>query len=343
VIRQTTEDVLTLQEVATGRELVTFPLNLGLPVAFSPDSKLLAAADWKSPGDGESSGYGQGEAVYLVDTATGKQFLRIAKAGRPGLLAFSPDGRLLATADTEAIRLWEVATGKEVFRIRRHEHFRGSHGDSFVSCLVFSPTGWTLATGHLDTTILVWDLAPESARAKDLSAEGLDRLWVDLAGEDAARAYRAIVALAAAPAKAAPFLKSRLRPAPEPDAKRTQRLLADLDSDQFAVREAAATELAKLGEQIEPALRQVLRGTPSPEVRRRMEALLDNAVATARGPVHSAERLRTLRAIQALEGIGTPEARRVLQTLAAGVAAARETRAAKEALERLSRQIAAAP
>jgi hypothetical protein len=74
-----------------------------------------------------------------------------------------------------------------------------------------------------------------------------------------------------------------------------------------------------------------LEGQPSEEVRRQVKAILD-----APRPVPSGETLRTIRAIQVLERIGTPEAQGVLKKLATGAEAARETREAKEALERLS-------
>jgi len=53
---------------------------------------------------------------------------------------------------------------------------------------------------------------------------------------------------------------------------------------------------------------------------------------SARWSAPGAEVLRTQRAIQALERIGTAEARHVLQALAAGAPAARETREAQQAL-----------
>ncbi len=114
---------------------------------------------------------------------------------------------------------------------------------------------------------------------------------------------------------------------------RVQQRIADLDSNQFAVRAAAAKELAVLGEVAEPALRQALDGKPSVELRKRVEALLAG-MRTA----PPEETLRSLRAIQVLERIGTPDAQRVLRKLATGAAAARETRDARDALERLARR-----
>jgi hypothetical protein len=55
------------------------------------------------------------------------------------------------------------------------------------------------------------------------------------------------------------------------------------------------------------------------------------------------DRLRELRALEVLERLGTPEARQVLKALADGAPAARLTREARSALDRLARQPATAP
>src|SRR5262249_41964244 len=62
----------------------------------------------------------------------------------------------------------------------------------------------------------------------------------------------------------------------------------------------------------------------SPEARRRVEGLLE-ALA---GPVSAPERLRGLRAVQALEQMGTAEARAALEALAGGGGGGRPTRGA---------------
>ena len=67
---------------------------------------------------------------------------------------------------------------------------------------------------------------------------------------------------------------------------------------------------------------------------RRIEELLkkieDGAV--------SGERLREVRALEVLEGLGTPEARKLLEELAKGAADAALTQEAKASLERLNRR-----
>ncbi|MBI1914566.1 MAG: hypothetical protein HYS12_07485 [Planctomycetes bacterium] len=206
--------------------------------------------------------------------------------------------------------------------------------DGKVACVAFAPGGKVLATGSNDTTVLFWGLAGPTGDGKQPAPgeKELQSLWADLAGEDAAKAYRAIWALVASPQQAVPFLRKHLKPAVPADAQKLKQLLADLDSPRFSVREKAIQELAKLGDLAEPGLRRVLEGKPSLEVRQRVERLLEQL----QGPVVTPDRLREIRAVEALEHMGTAEARRLLKELAAGAAGARLTREATAADARLS-------
>jgi WD40 repeat protein len=64
-------------------------------------------------------------------------------------MAFSPDGRHLATLDW-TIRLWDVATGRLVREIE--------HGKLMENAVAFSPDGKKLVTAHYEL-VSIWDLA----------------------------------------------------------------------------------------------------------------------------------------------------------------------------------------
>jgi hypothetical protein len=249
-------------------------------------------------------------------------------AGSVGL-TFSPDGRALAVRGAErSVRVWDVTAGKEIGQLKGH--------GGRVETVAFAPDGKALASGATDTTILLWDATgPMKDLAKpqvaELPASEVEALWGDLAGEDAAKALQGTLKLAGAPGQAVPFLGERLKPAAPVDPEKINRWIADLESEKFNVRQEAATNLVKVGEQAVPALRKVLASPPSLESRKRVEELLDKLT----GGILTAEQLRLIRAVEALERMGTPEARGLLQTLAGGAAGALPTREARAALDRL--------
>ena len=212
----------------------------------------------------------------------------------------------------------------------QHRHQRGS----------WAPQGerHAEAGGRLLTTSLAL-LALESCARSDtpfrprpqpLSATELKSLWIDLAGDNFARARRGMQVLAVAPGRSVPFLKEQLKPVPPPDEVQLVRLIGALDAQQFSVRERAAAELLQIGGQAVPALRAALGKRPSLEVRRRLEQTLA-AIERAGVP----ERRRRLRVLEVLVQAGGPEARALLKALAGGYPAADLTAAAKAALKRL--------
>jgi RNA polymerase sigma factor (sigma-70 family) len=351
---------LGLWDADTGR-VVRRLEDVGGQPAFSPDGRLLAAADakqvrlWEIASGRERHGlpqrhyFGCGfshdgrvlacwdrEAVTFWELAAGQERCRIDAPGKWVMaLRFAPGGRWLAIGDASEVLLADVLHGQAVQVFRGHDHW--------VENLAFAPDGRVLVSAGTDTTLLVWDVAAVAARqprpASAPDAKAVAAAWDDLAGADAKAAYRAIRLLAESPAQAVPLLRARLRPAPATEAKRIDKLLALLDSAHFAERDRAVRELEGLGDRAEEALRRFVAGGASLEAQRRAERLLARLV----GPVTDRDLLRALRAVEVLEWAATPEARHVLERLAAGAPEARLTREARAALGRLTRRPVSAP
>jgi WD40 repeat protein len=325
---------IQIADATSGRLLRSLDLRLDeqfRPVSlltFSPDNEFLAVSKfgWRGRGDTLDP-----VPVRIFHVPSGKEMARFfvhaeddGKSDAPVAMAISPDNRLLAVAENEitATRVLEVASGRTRLMLSGHR--------SMPTTLAFSPDGKTLASGGSDSVIYLWDATGTRSKA---SGKELDESahWDALSGIDAVRAGEALAALVRKSDHSVAFLKERLRPVEAVAAKRLARLIADLDADAFETREAASRELARLGELVEPALGRALKDDVQPEAKRRLEELLEKLDRRSLPP----ETLRELRAVEALEHIGTPEARRLLEALATGAPEARLTLDAKATLKRL--------
>jgi WD40 repeat protein len=120
------------------------PLNEnleGYSVAFSPSGKILATSG------------GQGSDLTLWDVATGQPMFQPekSKTGGIGAIAFSPDGRFIASGDSDSnVIIWDVTTGQSLLDLQGHS--------GWVFSVMFSPDGQILASGGTDNTIILWDV-----------------------------------------------------------------------------------------------------------------------------------------------------------------------------------------
>jgi WD40 repeat protein len=138
------DGVSRLWDVPTGKEVLSLP---GYRVAkFSAGAHLVLAT---------------GLQMGLWEVATGLESRRLASLQSSNIVSlgaatFSPDGRLLATRNNSAVRLWDTVTWEE----------RASLNLTEVSTLAFHPVNGSIIIGRGQSLVL---LPVEKATANEIS------------------------------------------------------------------------------------------------------------------------------------------------------------------------------
>jgi WD40 repeat protein len=153
-------------------------------VAFSPDWQLFAYARWL---------YQENQYFISINHLSGQRLYHYFRTptSQTNTLAFSPNGKLLASGSTDGIiRLWRVADGIQLGSLKGHT--------SDVNNVAFSPDGKLIASSSSDKTVRLWRAAdgellftleghsggvnsiafsPDGTILASGSADGTIRLW----------------------------------------------------------------------------------------------------------------------------------------------------------------------
>jgi WD40 repeat protein len=70
-------------------------------------------------------------------------------------IAWSPDGKYIASTSDETVHLWDATTGAHLFTYRGHARDPQRQPSAWVSALVWSPDGARLVSA-IGNTALIW-------------------------------------------------------------------------------------------------------------------------------------------------------------------------------------------
>jgi WD40 repeat protein len=135
---------------------------------------------------------------YYLDRLCHSDLLTLRHSGRLYSVAFSPDGKRLASASRDkTVKVWDAQTGQELLEFKGHS--------DVVRSLAYSPNGKRLATASWDKTVKVWNaqtgqelltfkghsdqvrsvaFTPDGKRLASATYDGMVKVWDAQTGQE---------------------------------------------------------------------------------------------------------------------------------------------------------------
>lgn len=151
------DDTAVIWDIETGKKIRSFKGSSGYVGSNSYNHKQRAVSLDFAP-DGRTIAWSVGnQIVDILNIETGRQIKAFEHDNYVRSLAYSPDGKLLATGlshywedSGRTITLWDVESGKVVRTLTGHEEG--------ILSLDFSPDGSRLISASIDEKAIMWDV-----------------------------------------------------------------------------------------------------------------------------------------------------------------------------------------
>lgn len=192
VATNSSDFIIRIWDATTGIELYQLNAfqqrNLGMAVAFSPDSAYLATSDFSGN-------------VVLWDYQTRTVIHRWQHDGYVWHVEFSPTMPMLASVGSDGLlNLYNIQTGRLIRRLR--------HDGSPLRGLAFSPNGRQVSASSEDNDVIIWDadtgevllvlsghniivndvvFSPDGNRVASIDSDGLLIIWDITTGAEITR------------------------------------------------------------------------------------------------------------------------------------------------------------
>ncbi|MDH5508361.1 MAG: hypothetical protein OEZ02_14145 [Anaerolineae bacterium] len=143
-------DTVHVLDASTGKILFVFTDDLPVEIAsWSPKGDMLAVGSYLSSG-GESV-----RKLSIWDVVTGNE-VSVSENNTGGFweVAWSPDGKIVASSSSDLLCGWEASTGDKLFCLDVH--------GGFPSDFDWSPDGSRIASTGYDSPIQVWEVSSGS-------------------------------------------------------------------------------------------------------------------------------------------------------------------------------------